>query len=91
MDVIILIVLIEMEIQEREAFNTRLVRWCINKSLLNTAVHTNSLPMPVSDEAFANSQLPSCLTKVLAAEQVFRADLLQGRPGMPVLLEADDE
>ena len=79
-----------MEIQEREAFNVRLVRWCINYSLMNKEDPTR-LPFPLNDEVEAHSRINSCLTKVLAAEQVFRADFFQGRPGMPVCLEPEEE
>lgn len=62
-----------MEIQERDEFNMMLVNWCINRVQWKSA----------ADDASAKDQVQTCLTKVIAAEQVYRADLLQGRPGYP--------
>ena len=79
-----------MEIQEREAFNVRLVRFCINHSLLNNREESYQ-PFPMKNESEASSNIASCLSKVLAAEQVFRADFLQGRPGMPVEIAPEED
>lgn len=66
-----------MEIQEREAFNFQLISWCIGRSGWD---FNNHLAHEVSNN------IDECFRKSLAAEQVFRAEVMRRRPGVPIKL-----